>query len=186
MNYTIEIATGNYSSTAIAVKEGASRIELCSALSEGGLTPSYAYLLKCRNDFKTPLFPIIRPRGGDFLYTDDEFEVIKEDIAFCKKANFDGIVTGFLTREGDIDRKRLSAIVELAGPMQVTFHRAFDRCKNPFSALEDIINAGCKRALTSGQQLTAPEGVDLIQDLVAVAANRNTVVCIILFIGFFF
>jgi copper homeostasis protein len=172
LNYTIEIATSNYSSTAAAVKGGASRIELCSALSEGGLTPSHGYMVKCRNDFATPLFPIIRPRGRDFLYTQEEFEVIKKDVAFCKQQNFNGVVTGFLNEDGTIDENRLSTIVGLAYPMEVTFHRAFDRCKNPFEALEDIINAGCTRILTSGQKLKAEEGAGLIQDLVIVAANR--------------
>lgn len=172
MKYTIEIATANYESTAAAVKGGASRIELCSSLSEGGLTPSYGYLLKCRNNFNLPIFPIIRPRGGDFLYIEEEFEIIKKDVVFCKEANFDGIVTGFLNRDGSVDKERLSTIVELAYPMQVTFHRAFDRCKNPFEALEDVIDAGCKRVLTSGQKLKAMEGAQLIHDLIAAAAKR--------------
>ncbi len=172
MNYTIEIATDNYASTASAIKGGASRIELCSALSEGGLTPSHSYLLKCRADFTVPLFPIIRARGGDFLYSEEEFDIIKKEVAFCRETKFDGIVTGFLKEDGSIDTKRLSVIVELAHPMQVTFHRAFDRCSNSFDALEDIIECGCKRILTSGQKLKAPEGADLIQQLIASAANR--------------
>ena len=172
MRYIIEIATSNYASTAAAVKGGASRLELCSALSEGGLTPSYGYLIKCRQDFDIPMFPIIRPRGGDFLYTEEEFEMIKKDVVFCREANFEGIVTGLLSEDGSVDKERLSAIVELAYPMEVTFHRAFDRCKNPFEALEDIISAGCKRILTSGQKLKAPQGANLIEDLIAVASQR--------------
>ncbi|GEO10194.1 copper homeostasis protein CutC [Segetibacter aerophilus] len=172
MNYTIEIATSNYTSTAAAVEGGAGRIELCAALAEGGLTPSSAYLTKCRKDFSIPLFPIIRPRGGDFLYTDEEFEIIKQDVIFCREIGFDGIVTGFLLRDGSIDKERILTIVELAHPMVVTFHRAFDRCKNPFEALEDIINAGCKRILTSGQKPTAPKGIELINQLVTAADNR--------------
>jgi copper homeostasis protein len=172
LNYTIEIATSNYTSTAAAVAGGASRIELCAALSEGGLTPSFAYLSKCRKDFSIPLFPIIRPRGGDFLYTDEEFELIKQDVIFCREINFEGIVTGFLLQDGSIDKERILTIVELAYPMEVTFHRAFDRCRDPFEALEDIIGAGCKRILTSGQKPTAPEGAALIKQLVTVAGNR--------------
>jgi copper homeostasis protein len=172
LNYTIEIATSNYTSTAAAVAGGASRIELCAALSEGGLTPSFAYLSKCRKDFSIPLFPIIRPRGGDFLYTDEEFELIKQDVIFCREINFEGIVTGFLLQDGSIDKERILTIVELAYTMEVTFHRAFDRCRDPFEALEDIIGAGCKRILTSGQKPTAPEGAALIKQLVTVAGNR--------------
>lgn len=172
LNYTIEIATANYASTAAAVQGGASRIELCSALSEGGLTPSYGYLLKCRKDFTVPLFPIIRPRGGDFLYSEEEFDIIKKDVVFCRENNFEGIVTGFLNKDGSIDKERLLSIVELAQPMQVTFHRAFDRCNNPFEALEDIIDTGCKRILTSGQQPKALNGAELIQQLILAAANR--------------
>lgn len=172
LNYTIEIATSNYASTLCAVKGGASRIELCSALTEGGLTPSYAYLLKCRKDFSLPIFPIIRPRGGDFLYSEEEFEIIKKDVLFCRDTNYDGIVSGFLTKEGTIDQERLLTIVELAHPMQVTFHRAFDRCKEPLVAIEQIINAGCKRILTSGQAPKATEGKRLIQQLVEAAAGR--------------
>lgn len=176
MNYTIEIATGNYASTFAAVKGGANRIELCSALSEGGLTPSHAYLLQCRHDFTIPMFPIIRPRGGDFLYSEEEFEVMKNEVLFCKDANFEGIVTGFLTANGSIDKERLLTITSLAFPMQVTFHRAFDRCADPFKALEDIIKSGCKRILTSGQKLTAPDGAELIQQLVVASAGRIIII----------
>lgn len=172
MNYIIEIATSNFASTKAAVKGGADRIELCSALTEGGLTPSHGYLLHCRKTFQIPLFPIIRVRGGDFLYSEDEFEVMKNDVLFCRQANFDGVVTGFLAEDGSVNKERMSAIVKLAHPMQVTFHRAFDRCKHPFEALEHIIDSGCKRILTSGQQLKAADGAGLIQRLVAAAANR--------------
>jgi copper homeostasis protein len=172
LTYLVEIATENYASTAAAVNGGAHRIELCSALSEGGLTPSPAYLLKCREDFALPIFPIIRPRGGDFLYSQEEFEIIKKDVIHCGEIGFEGIVTGFLNHDGSIDKERLLTIVELAFPMQVTFHRAFDRCASPFDALEVIIDTGCKRILTSGQQQTAPEGAELIRKLVERAAGR--------------
>ena len=172
MNYLVEIATENYASTAAAVKGGAHRIELCGALSEGGLTPSHAYQLKCREDFDLPIFPIIRPRGGDFLYSEEEFEIIKKDVIHCREIGFEGIVTGFLNPDGTIDKERLLTVVELAFPMQVTFHRAFDRCASPFDALEVIIDTGCKRILTSGQKQTAPEGAELITKLVERAAGR--------------
>lgn len=172
MSFIIEIATTDYISTASAVKGGADRIELCSALSEGGLTPSYGLIAQCREDFNIPLFPIIRPRGGDFLYTEKEFDIIKKDVLLCKQFRCDGIVTGFLLKDGNIDKERISVITELAYPLQVTFHRAFDRCLDPFKALEDIIEAGCKRILTSGQKSKAIEGTGLIKQLTAAAKGR--------------
>ena len=171
-NYTIEIATTDYNTVKAAVEGGADRIELCTALSEGGLTPSFGLIQQCRKDFDVPLFPIIRCRPGDFLYTDAEFEVMKKDALLCKQAGCDGIVIGFLTKEGDINKKWTAALVNLVYPLEVTFHRAFDRCNKPIQALEDIIDAGCQRILTSGQQPTAPQGIELLQQLVKQADER--------------
>lgn len=172
MSYIIEIAVTDYTSAASAVQGGADRIELCTALSEGGLTPSYALIETCKNDFNIPIFPIIRPRAGDFLYTDKEFEIIQKDLLICKQLNCEGIVTGFLLKDGNIDKKRISLITELAFPMQVTFHRAFDRCIHHFQAMEDIIAAGCYRILTSGQKIKAMEGTELIKQLIDAAKGR--------------
>ena len=172
MNYCIEIATTDYTTTEQAVNGGADRIELCSALSEGGLTPSFGLIKQCREKFNLPIFPIIRPRGGDFLYGDSEFEIITKDVLLCKQLNCDGVVVGFLKKDGTIDQKKTELIVKLAYPMEVTFHRAFDRCKDPFDALEIIIEAGCQRILTSGQQQKAIDGIDMIKKLVVAADNR--------------
>ena len=172
MAYTIEIAVNDYPSAAAAVRGGADRIELCSALSEGGLTPSHGLIKKSLNDFDIPVFPIIRPRAGDFLYTDEEFEIIQEDVLFCKRSGCRGVVAGFLQADGNIDKERINLITNIAYPMQVTFHRAFDRCRDPFQALEDIIEAGCSRILTSAQRLTAIEGTDLIKQLIEAAKDR--------------
>lgn len=172
MSFTIEIATNDYTTAKAAVEGGADRLELCSALSEGGLTPSFALINQCRQHFKIPLFAIIRPRGGDFLYTKEEFDIIKQDALFCKKAGCDGVVIGFLNKDGTINKKWTAAIVEAVYPLEVTFHRAFDRCIHPFTALEAIIEAGCQRILTSGQQLTALKGATLINDLIKAADNR--------------
>lgn len=172
MSYIIEIAVTDYTSAASAAQGGADRIELCTALSEGGLTPSYALIETCKKDFNIPIFPIIRPRAGDFLYTDKEFEIIQKDVLLCKQLNCEGIVTGFLLENGDIDKKSISRITELAFPVQVTFHRAFDRCRDPFQALEDIIAAGCQRILTSGQKIKAMEGRELIKQLIDAAKGR--------------
>lgn len=172
LSFIIEIATTDYITTASAVKGGADRIELCSALSEGGLTPSFGLISQCRQDFSIPLFPITRLRGGDFLYTENEFEIIKKDVALCRQAGCDGIVTGFLLKDGNIDKERISIITELAYPLQVTFHRAFDRCLDPLRALEDIIESGCTRILTSAQKSKAIEGTELLKQLVEKANGR--------------
>jgi copper homeostasis protein len=172
MNYLIEIATSDFLTTKSAVEGGADRIELCANLAEGGTTPSYAHIKKCREAFDIVLFPIIRPRGGDFLYTKDEFEIMKNDIKLCKELGCEGIVIGLLNMDGTIDMTRTSELIELAYPLEVTFHRAFDRCKDPFAALEELIEIGCQRILTSGQKPTVSEGVDLIAELNKKADDR--------------
>jgi copper homeostasis protein len=172
MSFIIEIATSDFLTTKSAVEGGADRIELCANLAEGGTTPSYAHIKKCREAFSIPLFPIIRPRGGDFLYTKDEFEIMKNDIKLCKELGSEGIVIGLLNMDGTIDMTRTSELIELAYPLEVTFHRAFDRCRDPFAALEELIEIGCQRILTSGQKPTVSEGVDLIAELNRKADDR--------------
>ena len=172
MNYLIEIATSDFLTTKSAVEGGADRIELCANLAEGGTTPSYAHIKKCREVFDIALFPIIRPRGGDFLYTKDEFEIMKNDIKLCKELGCEGIVIGLLNMDGTIDMIRTSELIELAYPLEITFHRAFDRCKDPFIALEELIEIGCQRILTSGQKPTVSEGVELIAELNKKADDR--------------
>jgi copper homeostasis protein len=172
MSFVIEIATSDFLTTRSAVEGGADRIELCANLAEGGTTPSYAQIKKCRESFGIPLFPIIRPRGGDFLYNKDEFEIMKNDIKLCKDLGCDGIVIGLLNMDGTIDLTRTSELIELAYPLDVTFHRAFDRCKDPFEALEELIEIGCQRILTSGQKPTVSEGIDLIAELNKKADDR--------------
>lgn len=172
MKYIIEIATTDLITTRAAVEGGADRIELCSALSEGGITPSYGLIIHCRDSFDVPLFPIIRPRAGDFLYTDEEYELMKRDVVLAKQTGCNGVVLGLLNSDGTIDSMRTARLVELAHPLEVTFHRAFDRCRDPFEALEELIRTGCKRILTSGQKPTAVEGVNLIAQLIEKAGDR--------------
>jgi copper homeostasis protein len=172
MKYIIEVATTDFTTTKSAVAGGADRIELCSALSEGGITPSYGLIRRCREAFEVSLFPIIRPRAGDFLFTDEEFELMKSDVRVCKETGCDGVVIGLLNQDGSIDLVRTAALVELAYPLDVTFHRAFDRCKDPFEALEQLVQIGCQRILTSGQQPTATGGLQLIAELVKHADDR--------------
>lgn len=169
---TLEICAASLASCIAAEEGGADRIELCDNLLEGGTTPSYATIALAREKVKIALYPIIRPRGGDFLYTALEFQIMQKDITLCKQLGCDGVVTGLLTADGKIDKTRTRALVELAWPMGVTFHRAFDMTDDALQALEDVIKTGCERILTSGQRNTAPEGAALIATLVEKAAGR--------------
>lgn len=170
--YIIEIATSDFLTTNSAVEGGADRIELCANLAEGGTTPSYALIKRCREAFNILIYPIIRTRGGDFLYNKDEFAIMENDIKLCRELGCDGVVIGLLNMDGTIDITRTSALAELAYPMGVTFHRAFDRCRDPFEALEELIEIGCERILTSGQMPSVNDGVDLITELNKKADDR--------------
>ncbi len=168
----LEIAVFSVEAALSAINAGADRIEFCENPGEGGTTPSYGSLVTLKKLTTKPVFPIIRPRGGDFLYTDVEYECIKADILIAKELGYPGVVIGLLNADGSIDVKRTTALVELAAPMQVTFHRAFDRCSDPFQGLEDIITAGCKRILTSGQVPNAHDALPLLSQLVEKANGR--------------
>lgn len=170
--FTLEIAVFNFSSALLAEKAGANRIELCENAAEGGTTPSYGTLKQVKQTIQIPVFPIIRPRGGDFLFNDDEFEVMKYDVRLCKELGFEGLVTGLLNADGTVDTVRTKILVDIAYPMEVTFHRAFDRAVNPLQALEDVISTGCKRILTSGQVPNAFDNKELIKQLVQQADDR--------------
>ncbi len=156
----------------IAQAAGAHRIELCDNPFEGGTTASYGFIKTARENLSIELYPIIRPRGGDFLYSEIEFEVMKADIENCKSLGCDGVVIGILNADGTVDKKRCKQLVEIAHPMKVTFHRAFDRTNDPFKAMEDIISIGCERILTSGQKNLAIDGEELLNKLVKQANNR--------------
>ena len=171
-NFIIEIASSDLETTRNAVEGGADRIELCANLAEGGTTSSPGILKKCRELFSVQLYPIIRPRGGDFLYTNDEIETMMTDIRFCKQLGFDGVVIGLLNADGSIDLQHTAAMIELAYPMEVTFHRAFDRCQDPFEAMEQLINIGCDRILTSGQMPVVDQGIELLAKLNEAADER--------------
>lgn len=175
MRYTLEILAYNLESCTIAEKAGANRIELCDNPGQGGTTHSLGVIRTAIRDSRIPIFPMIRPRGGDFLYNDAEFAAMQDDIRACKQLGAGGIVLGLLKADGSIDVERTARLVSIAYPMEVTFHRAFDHCADPFTALEDIINCGCNRILTSGQKPTATEGIPLIRDLVEKAAERISI-----------
>jgi copper homeostasis protein len=156
----------------LAQANGVSRIELCDNQADGGTTPSYGFIKAARKILNIELYPIIRPRGGDFLYSDEEFEIIKSDLLLCKNLGCDGVVIGLLNADGSVDKEKTKILTELAYPMGVTFHRAFDRTNNIFEALEDIIECGCERILTSGQNPNAYDGKDNIKSLIQKADNR--------------
>lgn len=165
-DFKFEICANGLESAISAQKAGADRVELCAGIPEGGTTPSPGTILLARKMLtKTKLHVIIRPRGGDFLYNNLEIESMKADIDFCKKASVDGIVIGCLTKNGDIDIELTKELIKYAGNMSLTFHRAFDRCREPFKALEEIISLGFDRILTSGQASTAEKGIDLLAQL---------------------
>ena len=156
----------------MAQSAGAHRIELCDSPADGGTTASYGFIKAAREKLQIELFPIIRPGGGDFLYSDDEFEIMKTDVKLCKDLGCDGVVIGMLTKDGKVDKKRCSVLADYAYPLVVTFHRAFDRTVDAFEALEDIIEIGCERILTSGQKPNTLEGATLIKLLIEKADDR--------------
>lgn len=172
MDYKIEICANSVASCLEAQKGGAYRVELCAGIPEGGTTPSYGEIAVARELLNIKLNIIIRPRGGDFLYSDVEHKTMLHDIKIAKKLGVDGVVIGCLKADGTIDMERNRELIAAAEGMSVTFHRAFDMCKNPFESLEQIIALGCDRLLTSGQQPTAIEGISLLSQLVEKAGDR--------------
>lgn len=172
MSYELEIIGFDIASCSIAQAMGASRIELCANPEEGGTTPSFGMIEQAKKTCSIPIFPIIRPRGGDFLYTDEEFRAMKSDIKTCLSIGCDGVVIGMLMANGSIDVERSSELVAEAGNMEVTFHRAFDRVHDPIESLEKTIAIGCKRILTSGLHKSALEGKQNLKQLVEQAAGR--------------
>ncbi|MEG1749259.1 MAG: copper homeostasis protein CutC [Tannerellaceae bacterium] len=169
----LEICANSAQSCVEAEAGGAKRVELCAGIPEGGTTPSYGEIRTAQVLTKgIDINVIIRPRGGDFLYTQPEVQSMLFDIEMAKQLNVHGVVVGCLTKEGDVDVPLLQQLVAAARPLSVTFHRAFDVCRDPFVALEQIIEAGCDRILTSGQQPDAVKGIPMLTQLVKRAAGR--------------
>lgn len=158
----VEICVDSPEGAFAAERGGADRVELCDNLLEGGTTPSAGAIKITRAGLRIGLQVMIRPRGGDFLYHATELEVMREDIRMAKALGADGVVFGCLTADGDIDRARTRELIELARPMNVTFHRAFDMCRDPRKALEALVELGVERVLTSGQEATCLEGLELL------------------------
>ncbi|MCL4124444.1 UNVERIFIED_CONTAM: hypothetical protein GTU68_066829 [Idotea baltica] len=168
----IEICANSYQSAINAQKAGADRIELCSELAVGGITPSFGLISIVKEELRLPLHVLIRPRSGNFTYSKLEFEVIKKDIVMCKKLGCEGVVTGVLNDDNTIDLERTKELVELSKPMAFTFHRAFDWVDNPCDGLEGLIRIGVTRVLSSGQKVKAEEGISLLQKLNSMSDNR--------------
>jgi len=170
----VEVCVDSVESAITAQSSGASRVEFCDNLTEGGTTPSYGQLKVVRELLKIKLYVIIRPRGGDFLYSDIEFDIMKEDIRKCGEIGCDGVVIGILKADGSIDKERIKELVEIAKSysMGVTFHRAFDRCRDLYTGLEDIIEVGCERILTSGGRDNVMDGATVIKKLIESAKGR--------------
>ena len=168
----LEICTDSVLSSVEAQRAGAVRVELCAALFEGGLTPSAGLISLTRQQISIGLHVLIRPRGGDFCYSDLEFEIMLRDIALAKEAGCDAVVIGILNADGTIDTERTAILITAARPMSVTFHRAFDMVPEPFIALQELINLGIDRLLTSGQEKSVLEGSELIAQLVQQAAGK--------------
>jgi len=169
---TLEIVVYNIESALKAQEGRADRIELCDNPGEGGTTPSYGTIENVRQNVNLDVFVMIRPRGGDFHYSNYEFHSMKRDIDQCQKLSVDGVVFGILNEDGTIDKKRCTELIKRARPLKVTCHRAFDMTRDPFEALEDCIEAGFDRILTAGQQAQAIKGVDLIAELIKKANGR--------------
>lgn len=174
----LEVCVDNFESAMAALAGGANRLELCVALTEGGLTPTPGLLtqIQASNPKKIPVFCMIRCRGGNFVYSHEEMEVMKEDVRILRKAGADGFVFGALQENGDVDMKKSREILRMCHPLPVTFHRAFDFCRRPTIEIEVIIDLGFTRVLTSGKQKTAQLGVKLIKQLIEQVENRIIVV----------
>lgn len=171
----LEICCGDINSVIAAIDGGADRIELCSALSEGGLTPSYGLMkqtVKICHEKNVRVNVLIRPRSGDFCYSPEEEEIMAIDISIAHSLNADGIVIGALKPSGEIDTSICRRLLNVACDMDTTFHRAFDMCKDPNTALEDIISLGFKRILTSGCSTTALQGIEIIKDIKCKVKDR--------------
>jgi copper homeostasis protein len=172
MDCKLEICVDSVESAINAQSAGADRVEFCNNLPEGGTTPDFGAIVSARNNLDIGIHVIIRPRGGDFLYSDLEYDIMRRDIEICGENGVDGIVVGILRTGGNIDIERTAKLIEFAYPMSATFHRAFDMCSDPVQGLEDIIDTGCARLLTSGLKNKALDGIEMIRQLAIQAGER--------------
>ncbi|WP_366099775.1 copper homeostasis protein CutC [uncultured Cetobacterium sp.] len=174
---TLEACVGSYSEAIAAINKGANRVELCENLFEGGTTPSYGTIKKVR-ELAIPAFVMIRPRGGDFCYSQAEIEIMKEDIKICKELGVLGVVFGVLTKDNKIDYSLLKELVELSKPMSITFHKAIDEIESPENEILTLAEIGVDRILTSGKKATAFEGAELLNKFIKIAKDKiKIIVC---------
>lgn len=171
-----EACIESFTEALIAQKKGANRVELCENLAVGGTTPSYGTVKVCLDKLNIPVFPMIRPRGGNFIYSNEEIEIMKEDIKLFKKLGVKGVVFGILTENNEIDIERTKELVDLARPMEVTFHKAIDELKNPLNYIDILVDIGVKRILTSGCSKTALDGKDLLNKMIEKSKNKLRIV----------
>lgn len=170
----LEVCVDNYASAVAAIEGGANRLELCSSLTDGGLTPTPGFLKQVKkiNSGEIKIFCMLRCRNSDFVYSDEELHTMVEDALILKQHGADGFVFGALLKNGEIDLKKCREIIKTCYPLPVTFHRAFDLCKNPLVKLETVIDLGFHRILTSGQEKTAEDGIEIIKKIIKRAKNR--------------
>lgn len=172
MKRFIEVCCVSADDVKEAALGGAGRVELCENLEVGGVTPSESLLREVLSCNSIPVNVLVRPRGGDFVFSSEEEREMIEDIRMCKRLGVNGVVIGALKSDGSVDTEMIRRLIKVARPMSVTFHRAFDRCSDPFTALEEIIELGCDRILTSGQQESSYDGRNLLAELVEKAGGR--------------
>ena len=168
----LEVSVEGVDGLLVAQENGADRVELCASVLEGGITPSLGSVREALRQAQVPLFVIVRPRGGDFLYSNAEFESMRQDVMLLKELGVQGVVSGCLTADGEVDAERTGELVQLALPMGFTFHRAFDMVRDPSKSLEMLIESGVDRVLTSGQRATAMEGLANLKQLAKQAGDR--------------
>ncbi|WP_299579212.1 copper homeostasis protein CutC [uncultured Sunxiuqinia sp.] len=171
-----EACIENFTQALAAQQAGANRVELCENLAVGGTTPSYGTIKACMEKLSIPPFVMIRPRGGDFVYSEEELEIMQEDIDRCKELGVPAVVFGLLTADGEIDVANTRMLVERARPMQVTFHKAFDELANPLAGIDTLVELGVDRLLTSGTKATAKEGTEILNQLIERANGKLTIV----------
>ena len=172
MNIIKEACVGNYMEAKRAYENGAHRIELCDNLKEGGTTPSYGTILLAVENLDLDIFPIIRPRGGDFVFTEEEIKIMEKDIHLCKTLGVDGVVIGALTEEGEIDEKAIKKLIQAAGDLSITFHMAFEEIRDKKAALDKLIALGIDRVLTRGGENSALDNMDALKELIDYADDR--------------
>jgi copper homeostasis protein len=176
MSVIKEVCVESFDEAMRAVKAGATRIELCENLTVGGTTPSYGTIKHCLKKLGVSVMVMIRPRGGDFVYTDDELDIMKEDIAICKKLGADGVVFGLLKSDNTINIEKTSALIELSKPMQITFHKAIDETADPVYSAAQLKKLGVDRILSSGGKPTAMEGAETLRQMIKTGGNEMKII----------